>query len=69
MSPSKSKTKSLFKQTVPKPDVEAVVHLLSELHKLLTEYAPRWYTEDMHARLNETLARFRPPKAKRGAVA
>ena len=37
--------------------VVELVDLVRDLHKLLEDYAPRWYTEDMENRVRETLAK------------
>jgi len=36
-------------------DVHAMVDLLSELHVLLEEYAPAWYGQDLHDRIDGAL--------------
>ena len=40
-------------------EVHALTDLLSELHDLLDEYAPAWYSEDLHNRIEATLRSVR----------
>lgn len=36
-------------------DVRTLTDLLSELHDVLEEYAPAWYDEDLHHRIEAAL--------------
>jgi hypothetical protein len=42
----------------PEQVAEELTELIRDLHELLESYAPTWYTEGLHSRVRDTLARF-----------
>lgn len=40
---------------VPKPQIEDLRNLLTDLYELLEEYAPAWYSKELHDRLSAAL--------------
>ena len=56
MNASKAAARLAFRQMAAGEILERQQELIRELHALLTDYGPTWYTEEMDSRLNETLA-------------
>lgn len=55
------KSDSVSKPARPTLSVEQLGVLLRDLHELLENYAPQWYTENMDTRLREALAMLNQP--------
>jgi hypothetical protein len=62
MNTIKAATRSDSKRVATDEILERQQELIRELHKLLTTYAPTWYTEDIDSRLSETLATSTPTR-------
>jgi hypothetical protein len=56
MSTSKAAARSDSGQMATREILERQQELMRELHALLTNYGPTWYTEEIDSRLSETLA-------------
>jgi hypothetical protein len=52
----RAKRRLASKRAARKPVVEELVDLVRDLHQLLENYAPRWYTEQLDTRLSKALA-------------
>lgn len=52
----KAKRSPLFNHTAPETVVKELAKLVRDLHQLLGNYAPSWYTQKMDARISEELA-------------
>jgi hypothetical protein len=52
---STSASRFAIATTPSEPEVHALTDLLSEVQDLLDEYAPAWYGEDLHNRIEAAL--------------